>query len=807
MGFGKVPVSLAYACGAAVVAVSVFGFATLLERPAIPWDEISQATGIPAAELPEAAVRIDGFEVRDPERDFYFAAARHRIGDPVEFVFRSDGGEVIVRPPLERFFVQGTFPTLYLLAGLFGFAIAFIVLRLRPGDPRARLLYWLTLTFSSAVMIGGDWYGVQGRAVNLLPGVLFTVAYALIPVLLLRFALSFSPPGRGSRVRGLLAVSVLLGAFFSAVLASAILLPSAEIFRLKRLFIVFRVFFAALCAAAIVHLFRALRAAESRKKKAQIKWVLSGLLAVLGPFLVLYQIPRALELAPLISEEAASYLFVLLPLFLAGAILKHRLMDIDVLLNRGLVYSFLTAATVGVYLLAAEILRQVFVGGARPGRRGIPVAAALVAAAFFAPARKRIQTVVDKAFFRYSRDYRRAVSGFAASAQGAIEPGELLSLLESALAEALPVERAGGLFFADPGGKGMPKAFLRLGVGEDAADSFPTGRPEPAVLWALETSVESHRGLDFGRTPLLRSAGYELAVPVIAAEGAAWGWILFGRKRSGERFTEEDLELLRTLVAELALALGRIRLQEEVIYERASREKAEELSRLKTEFISAVSHELRTPMTSLQGLSELLQSGKVRDKERRGRLLELMAGECGRLGRFLNNVLDYGRIEQGAKRYELRKTDLGPLVRETVELVRSAMGDEPVSLRAQTPNGPVLVEADPDAFRQALINLIDNAVKYSEPPKKVVVRLSQAPGSVELAVEDNGIGVPEGDRGRIFEAFFRSAGAVVHDPKGVGLGLKIVRHIMEAHRGSVTVRSEPGRGSTFTLRFPRGRKP
>jgi signal transduction histidine kinase len=114
-----------------------------------------------------------------------------------------------------------------------------------------------------------------------------------------------------------------------------------------------------------------------------------------------------------------------------------------------------------------------------------------------------------------------------------------------------------------------------------------------------------------------------------------------------------------------------------------------------------------------------------------------------------------------------------------------------------------MVEADPDAVRQALLNLLDNAIKYSPGRKHVAVRLAPAAGGgAELSVSDRGIGIAPEDRERIFEAFFRAPEAARHDPKGVGLGLRIVRHIMDAHRGSIDVAGGPGRGTTFTLRFP-----
>jgi two-component system phosphate regulon sensor histidine kinase PhoR len=112
---------------------------------------------------------------------------------------------------------------------------------------------------------------------------------------------------------------------------------------------------------------------------------------------------------------------------------------------------------------------------------------------------------------------------------------------------------------------------------------------------------------------------------------------------------------------------------------------------------------------------------------------------------------------------------------------------------------------DQDAIRQALLNLVDNAVKYSERRKHITLRLVERPDEVEIQVEDRGMGIEPGDRERIFEAFFRSPEAVRQDPKGVGLGLKIVKHIMDGHGGRIGLRSEPGKGSTFSLIFPRRR--
>ncbi len=789
MGRDKRIFYLSLFAGVLIFVLSVFGFVGMLDRPAIPWDELAQTTGIPAEFLAGAALRADGFEIADRDKDFKFVTAHHRVGDTIEFVFVEDGRETAVRAALVPFYSGEGFPIIFFLTGAFGFLVGFAVFLLRPGDRRARYFFWLCVAFSSAVMINGEWYGLQGRLFALVPGVLYVFAYTLTPAAFLRFVWTFTAREHLPGGRLLFGASLVFGTFFSAALVASLLVPSIAIFRLMSYFRIFRVYFITVFLVGAVMLFRAFGAAPSRERRDQIRWVLVGILGGLGPFLLLYQVPRALGVGPLLSEEAASAFFVILPQALALAIFKYKLMDVHVIVNKSVVYSLLTMVTVGVYMLSVEGLKQVFEVRTGTGRKWLSAGAAFIAAVAFAPARAWIQKAVDRAFFRKGYNYRKAVQGFTGSAEKAWSAGDVLAGFADTLAEALPVERVGA--FVPSSGSGPPGTALR------------TGLDDGSVAALLAAPPERQAPLATGR---LARLGFEIALPLPIGEGARPGWLFVGRKRSGLKFTEEDQALLEALAVEATEALRRVRLQEEVVYERASREKAEELGRMKTEFISAVSHELRTPMTSLQSISELLKSGKVADPARRERLLELMAGECGRLGRYLHNVLDFGRIEQDVKSYDLRETDLVPVVAGVVEIVRSAAAEDGLELEVSMPDGPLAVEADADAVRQAVLNLVDNAVKYGRGRKRVAVSLAATPDGAEIAVRDNGIGIAAGDRERLFDAFYRSPEAVRHDPKGVGLGLMIVKHVMDAHGGAVGIESEPGRGSTFTLRFPRRRR-
>jgi len=253
---------------------------------------------------------------------------------------------------------------------------------------------------------------------------------------------------------------------------------------------------------------------------------------------------------------------------------------------------------------------------------------------------------------------------------------------------------------------------------------------------------------------------------------------------------------------DLALNLERIRLLEEVIYERVEKEKLNELIQLKIEFISSVSHEIRTPMSSIRGLAEILQEGRVKDKAKQKELISLVASESSRLSRFLHNILDFGKIEKDVKTYNFQRVDMQSMIEEAIKLCQYRSEADEIVFNTKYPGKPLFLEVDLDAVKQALTNLLDNAIKYSTDEKKIVIELLPKSKQVEIRITDKGIGIPLEVQEKIFEGFYRHSEAGQHSPKGVGLGLKIVKHIMKAHGGEIRVDSQPGKGSTFSLIFP-----
>ena len=775
--------------GAAVFAVSLFGLYNLAGRP-----------GIRREHLGRPVVGVDAHEIRRTS-DIRFALTRKKVGDLVVLRFGPDGGPAVVRDTIVPFYSQAPFPLATVLLGCVGFLAGFGVLLLRPSDRRARIFTWLCVSFGASAVIVSSTAGVQGRAVNLLPGVLFNFAYPMTFALLLWFARSYAPHRRMSRPALFWVLPAAWGAFLGGSFLVSQLGPSIGAFRVRQQGLhAFRLYIVAMGAAAMVEFARALRTARSEEDRAHIKWYAIGLALGLGPFLVLHQLPFVFAERPLLPGDFAGAFFFMLPVFAASVLIQLRLLRTDVVFHRGLVYALLTVFTISAYIFVVDALRLIFPRATPAGNALILVGTAIAVAFLLSPGRTAIRETVDKLFFRQAYDYRAAARRFKAEAAAVVEAEALVALFAAAVSAVLPVAGVGVVLRGARGPGGMKDRVL--GWDEAAASGLEELAAVGGGPWARPDKVRGSGGLDFSAAGRLEAAGAAVALAMPGAAGAPAGLLVFGPKASGHRFTNEDLDLVEALAADLAANLGRIRIQEEMIYERASRDKAEELVRLKTEFVAAVSHELRTPMTSLLGLAGLLRSGKVGDPARRDRLLGLMAGECGRLARFLNNVLDHGKIETGAKAYAFADVELGPLVREVVDIVREARPEREGVLRTEGCDGPAVVRADPDAVRQALVNVIDNAVKYGPDRGEVTVALVLGPGAAVVSVADRGMGIAPEERARIFEGFYRSPRAVERDPSGVGLGLKIVGHIMAAHGGRVEVESRPGEGSVFRLVFP-----
>ncbi|HUU38548.1 MAG TPA: ATP-binding protein [Candidatus Desulfaltia sp.] len=226
------------------------------------------------------------------------------------------------------------------------------------------------------------------------------------------------------------------------------------------------------------------------------------------------------------------------------------------------------------------------------------------------------------------------------------------------------------------------------------------------------------------------------------------------------------------------------------------------LADMKSHFAASVSHELKTPLTAIRMFAEALAMGVQSQPEAQQEYLRTIISESERLSRLLNNVLDYSKIEQGTRTYRFEPLSLEDVIRAAAKAMVFSIGQKGFSLQIEADKGLPQVQADKDALEQAVLNLLDNAVKYSGKNRELRLRLYRREKSICIDVIDFGIGIADENKTRIFGKFFRAPGSENQRIPGTGLGLTIVSHIAEAHGGRVEVLSRPGEGSTFSIILP-----
>ena len=322
-------------------------------------------------------------------------------------------------------------------------------------------------------------------------------------------------------------------------------------------------------------------------------------------------------------------------------------------------------------------------------------------------------------------------------------------------------------------------------------ESMDAAYPDPAASSRLRLSLTA---------PGPQASATEKPFLSISAPDVLPGWTLCGFLRGPDPFAEaasrqHALYLWTGAVGILLISV--LALGITLYLARQMR-----LTRLKNDLIATVSHELKTPLTSMRVLVDTLLENRCAGPAQEREYLRLIAGENQRLTRLIDNFLNFSRMERSRHAFEFAEVKLDEVVRAAAESVRERFSAPHCRLKLDlSPDLPEII-ADRDALVTVLLNLLDNAWKYSGEEKEVSIRARAADGEVILSVEDNGIGLSHRQIRRIFEPFYQVDQSLSRRAGGCGLGLSIVRFIVRAHGGQVAAASEPGKGSAFTVRLP-----
>ena len=226
------------------------------------------------------------------------------------------------------------------------------------------------------------------------------------------------------------------------------------------------------------------------------------------------------------------------------------------------------------------------------------------------------------------------------------------------------------------------------------------------------------------------------------------------------------------------------------------------LAQAKSNFVSNVSHELKTPLSLISLFSEILELGRVDEEEKKREYYRIIRHESRRLNKTIDNILDFSRIEAGRKTYQLVDGDMAEVIEHVLSTHRYQIINSGFDIQTNIQRDLPSVLIDREAMAQAISNLLDNAIKYSGKVKQLSITAKMLGADLAIEIADHGIGIPRAEQAKIFEKFYRVGNGLVHDVKGSGLGLSLVKHIIEAHNGTISVESDAVNGSRFTILLP-----
>jgi signal transduction histidine kinase len=340
---------------------------------------------------------------------------------------------------------------------------------------------------------------------------------------------------------------------------------------------------------------------------------------------------------------------------------------------------------------------------------------------------------------------------------------------------------------------------------EDATSALALARSNPDLL-ILDVKLPDGSGHDVCRELKSRPETASILVLQVSSSCATGPDRVAGLESGADAYLTHPIEaqeLIATVRALLRIRRAEQERSELFAREQAARQEADRANRLKDEFLATISHELRTPLNAILGWVQLLRGGRL-DPEARERALETIERNARAQSELVEDLLDMSRIISGKLNLDVSDVDLGRVIGEAVEAVRLAADAKAIHLSAEADPSLGRVRGDPTRLQQVVWNLLANAIKFTPRGGRVSVRATRTNGNAEILVSDNGRGIPSEFLPHVFERFRQAESSTRRAQGGIGLGLAIVRQLVESHGGTVRAESEgTDRGATFIVSLPR----
>lgn len=794
----------------ALFVACVLHIPALLKRPSLPFAVLQQHAMLGVGMVRDAnaaggimpgdiVVALDGRAVTVPEHLVFLADLRS-IGDSAAITVRRGERVAVATICLVPAYTRGGVVALLFVA-LVAWSFALLVMLKRPGNLAATAIHWAMLGLAVVLIMAWEGPGRSGLPL-VVQRTLFFASYVGVASTFLFLTTIFPITKPGSV---LLKSSLIYGV--AAALTVALIsfhLRAAEAQTVKGfvhysfVFSIFQVFLFAFVGGGVFNLAHSGLTLTTSVERKQLQWIVWGCTLGAAPFLLLTVLPGIIAPHLVLPEQYTLLALIVIPIAFAIAILKYHLLDIELVLRRTTAYALMFSGVIGVYIGLVWAMAEL-IGSVTPLTSGV---AAVLVALGFEPARKRVQRFIDRRFFRVHYDYREAQRKLVEAIKNSLDHRQLAEVMITQTNDLIPVERVGFFSVEQPGNRLHPIAQKNFALPEHRSITFHSEQLKTGLRQPVALGIHLEPGIphEAGDPEVFRRWGMAVVFPMLSRNAGVLGFFVVGPRKSGGRFSIEDIDLLRSASTQAGLAFERMLLQQQLFREEAETHRLSELNRLKSDFVASVSHELRTPLTSIKMFAELLDTRRQLDG-RAQEYVRVIEGEADRLNRMVTTILDSAKIEQGVQEYAFAEVDLRAIADSVMEAMRYQLKSQRFTVEYRPGRTPLPLHADRDAVAAAIMNIVANAIKYSGEKRFLRLSLMGADSRAVCRVEDRGLGISPESLPHLFERFYRDPDHSKH-ARGVGLGLPLVKHIMDAHSGTVEVQSTVGKGSMFSLTFP-----
>ncbi|MBN1190436.1 MAG: hypothetical protein JXA46_11835 [Dehalococcoidales bacterium] len=643
---------------------------------------------------------------------------------------------------------------------LFFWITGFFVFFRRPRSKAARLLCSIGLT--TGTLLCGN---IAGE-LNIQAGVILSILSSIAgPWLLLHFFLVLPEEREWARndpkvnlIYVVPLVTIILFLFFG--LSDGMPLPGFRIARFLEIGI-------GLAAVAVLLGYNLARARSARSRQ-QMKIILIFCLTAFIPFLIIYLVPQMIGAHYIIPPGFSILFLILLPIGMGIAVITQRLMDIDFVIRRGVIYFFVSMVMAAILsgalfpVLAFQQSLSVFVQAV------IAIFLGVIATALFGPTKKGIELLIDKLFYKDRYDYRQTIQNFTTSINSLQEIVDIARLIVGTPVQTLNLSGS-CLFIRSQSG------FLEVST---AQGIFTEDERQNRLN---ELISQSNMHVEFPNPASSADPEVAFLIPLKAGEKNI-GVLCLSQKVTRQDFSRDDVFLLQGLVSVASTALDRAMISHDVS--------------LRNTFVSIASHELRIPLSAILGYTELMLLRETPEESRKKWLTKILA-QGQKINAMVDDLLNVSRIQSGKVSIKMEGVNLDEFLAERFSIVQE--NDSKHNFTLDIEPGLPMAFVDRDKFGQVVGNLLSNAVKFSPEGRRITLsaRGNQDQHRIVVSVADEGIGIGPEDRALLFTTFHRIQRPETQGIRGSGLGLYIVKEWSHAMGGEVWLESELNKGSTF----------